>query len=107
MSVSPAAGPASQTGGSGALHGIALAGCGSALPRARIALTLARKALGFRTLMRVIGTDASIVRGSHGRLPACPADGPVFLCTDGAALRDRLAMTDVRDALLDLVAAAG
>jgi len=77
------------------------------LPRARIALTLARKALGFRTLMRVIGTDASIVRGSHGRLPACPDDGPVFLCTDGAARRDRLSMTDVRDALLDLVAAAG
>jgi len=36
VSVSPAAGPASQKGGRGALQGIALAGCGSALPRARI-----------------------------------------------------------------------
>jgi predicted AlkP superfamily pyrophosphatase or phosphodiesterase len=77
-----------------------------ALPRLRIAATLARKMLGFRTLMKVIGTDASIVRGSHGRLPARPADGPVFLCSDPGARRDRLALTDVRDTLLDLVAGA-
>lgn len=74
------------------------------LPRLRIAATLARKMLGFRTLMRVIGTDTSIIRGSHGRLPAHPADGPVFLCTDPTLRRDRLALTDVRDILLDLVA---
>jgi hypothetical protein len=54
--------------------------------------------------MNVIGTDASIVRGSHGRLPARAADGPVFLCTDPSLRRDTLAMTDVRDTLLDLVA---
>jgi predicted AlkP superfamily pyrophosphatase or phosphodiesterase len=74
------------------------------LPKVRIALKLARKTLGFRTLMDVIGTDASIVHGSHGRLPADPADGPVFLCTDPAPRRDHLALTDVRDVLLDLVA---
>ncbi|NBU42314.1 MAG: alkaline phosphatase family protein, partial [Planctomycetia bacterium] len=74
------------------------------LPKVRIALKLVRKTLGFRTLMDVIGTDASIVRGSHGRLPADPADGPVFLCTDPAPRRDHLALTDVRDVLLDLVA---
>jgi hypothetical protein len=75
-----------------------------ALPRLRIAATLARKMLGFRYLMQVIGTDASIVRGSHGRLPDRAADGPVFLCTDAAARRESLPMTDVRDTLLDLVA---
>ena len=74
-------------------------------PKLRIAWTLARKLLGFRYLMRVIGTDSRIVRGSHGRLPACDAEGPVFLCTDAAMQRDRLAMTDVRDTLLDSVAA--
>jgi hypothetical protein len=58
----------------------------------------------FRTLLDVIGTDASLVRGSHGRLPARPEDGPVFLCTDGRAARDRLAMHEVRDVLLELVA---
>lgn len=75
-----------------------------AFPKLRIALTLAKKMLGFRYLMNVIGTEASIVRGSHGRLPDRAADGPVFLCTDGPARRDALPMTDVRDTLLDLVA---
>ncbi|MFM7292001.1 MAG: alkaline phosphatase family protein, partial [Planctomycetia bacterium] len=45
-----------------------------AFPKLRIAGKLARKMLGFRYLMDVIGTDASIVRGSHGRLPARAAD---------------------------------
>ena len=74
------------------------------LPAVKIAWTLAKKKLGFRTLLDVIGTDASIVRGSHGRLPERPEDGPVFLCTDRRAARERLAMHEVRDALLDLVA---
>ena len=74
------------------------------LPAVKIAWTLAKKKLGFRTLLDVIGTDASIVRGSHGRLPERPEDGPVFLCTDGRAARDRLEMHEVRDVLLDLVA---
>jgi predicted AlkP superfamily pyrophosphatase or phosphodiesterase len=74
------------------------------LPKLKIAMALAKKSLGFRTLMKFIGTDASIVRGSHGRLPARPDDGPVFLCTDGTLSRDALAMHDIRDVLLDLVA---
>jgi len=75
------------------------------LPAARIAWTLLKKQLGFRTLLDVIGTDASLVRGSHGRLPATPAEGPVFLCTDRSFARERLEMRDVRDVLLDLVGA--
>ena len=74
-------------------------------PQLKIAATLARKALGFRTLLDVIGTDARLVRGSHGRLPATPADGPVFLSTAGSQSRESLPLTDVRDTLLDLVAA--
>ena len=74
------------------------------LPALKIAWTLAKKKLGFRTLLDVIGTDSSLVRGSHGRLPERPEDGPVFLCTDGRAARDRLEMHEVRDVLLDLVA---
>jgi hypothetical protein len=73
-------------------------------PQVKIAATVVKKTLGFRTLLDVIGTDASLVRGSHGRLPDTPEDGPVFLCTDRSAARDALAMTDVRDTLLDLVA---
>ena len=73
-------------------------------PKLRIAWTLAKKMLGFRYLMKVIGTDSGVVRGSHGRLPDRDEDGPVFLCSDPQPRRDRLAMTDVRDVLLDLVA---
>jgi predicted AlkP superfamily pyrophosphatase or phosphodiesterase len=76
------------------------------LPQLKIALTLAKKSLGFRTLLDVIGTDAALVRGSHGRLPATRDAGPVLLCTDPRLARDRLAMHEVRDVLLDLVAEA-
>jgi predicted AlkP superfamily pyrophosphatase or phosphodiesterase len=73
-------------------------------PKLRIAWTLARKALGFRYLMKVIGTDAGVIRGSHGRLPDRDEDGPMFLSSSARPARDRLPMTDVRDVLLDLVA---
>jgi hypothetical protein len=72
-------------------------------PRLKIAYALVRKSLGFRGLLDVIGTDSSLVRGSHGRLPARREDGPVFLCTDGSAARNHLEMHEVRDLLLDLV----
>jgi predicted AlkP superfamily pyrophosphatase or phosphodiesterase len=52
------------------------------LPKLRIALRLAQKACGMRYLMDVIPLDASLVRGSHGRLPDEPADGPVFLASE-------------------------
>ncbi|MEV1145776.1 alkaline phosphatase family protein, partial [Micromonospora sp. NPDC049799] len=42
------------------------------------------------------------VRGSHGRLPADPADGPVLLCSDASAARDRIAATEVKALLLHL-----
>lgn len=48
-------------------------------PRLRVAKNLAKKMLGFRYLMDVIGTDPSIVRGSHGRLPVDPERGPIFI----------------------------
>jgi hypothetical protein len=47
------------------------------------ALTVGRKLLarklGFRTLLDVIPLDASLVRGSHGRVTDRPEDGPVFM----------------------------
>jgi predicted AlkP superfamily pyrophosphatase or phosphodiesterase len=75
-------------------------------PRLRIAGKLAKKMLGFRMLMDVIGTDARLVRGSHGRLPASTEDGPVLLTSDSRSRIDHVAMTDVRDVLLDLIADA-
>jgi hypothetical protein len=74
-------------------------------PKLRVASRLARKLLGFRYYMDVIGLDASIVKGSHGRLPSPgreAEEGPVFIGSDRAFARDRLAMTDVKELLLTM-----
>lgn len=70
----------------------------------RAALALVRKKLGLRYLMNAVGLDAgaAAVRGSHGRLPDDPADGPVLLCSDPSPGRDRLAATEVKPLLLRL-----
>ncbi|MFN0245227.1 MAG: alkaline phosphatase family protein [Planctomycetota bacterium] len=49
------------------------------VPHFRIAQRLLQKQLGFRYLMDVIPLNASLVRGSHGRLPDDPRDGPIFM----------------------------
>jgi hypothetical protein len=71
----------------------------------RAAGALARWRLGLRYLMDVVGLNAgaAAVRGSHGRLPDDPADGPVLLCSDASAARDRVAATEVKDLLLTLM----
>ncbi|GGO32470.1 nucleotide pyrophosphatase/phosphodiesterase family protein [Microbispora bryophytorum] len=75
---------------------------GAAKRRAGVALL--RKKLGMRYLMNVVGLDegARAVRGSHGLLPADPADAPVLLCSDSSAARGRFEATDVKDLLLRL-----
>lgn len=52
-------------------------------PKLRIATRLAQKIVGMRYLMDVIPLDASLVKGSHGRLVEDPLDGPLFLCSEG------------------------
>jgi hypothetical protein len=52
-----------------------------ASPKLRVAMRLAQKHLGMRYLMDVIPLDATLVKGTHGRLPDDPLDGPVFLCS--------------------------
>ena len=74
-------------------------------PKLRIASRLARKLLGFRYYMDVIGLDASIVKGSHGRLPDTGfenADGPVFISSSRAIECDQIPMTRVKELLLQL-----
>ncbi|GLW66328.1 alkaline phosphatase family protein [Actinomadura rubrobrunea] len=68
----------------------------------RAALALARKKLGMRYLMNVVPLHGRLVRGSHGRLPADPADGPVLLCSDPSAARERYHATEVKQLLIDL-----
>ena len=70
-------------------------------PRMKIALTLAKKMLGFRYLMDVIPLDAMLVKGSHGRPTDSPADGPLFMTSDPGLLeRGSLKATEVFDIIL-------
>ena len=50
-----------------------------AAPKLTVAATLAKKALGFRYLMNVIPLDASLVKGSHGRITESVDDGPLLI----------------------------
>ena len=56
-----------------------------AFPKLKILATLLRKKLGFRTLMNVIPLDATLVKGSHGRIPE-PEDYPLFITQSTASL---------------------
>jgi len=73
------------------------------MPYARVGLSLARKALGFRYTMEVTPIDPTLVKGSHG-LVTGPADAPVFLTSEPRLLAGpSVAATDVRDRILDHV----
>ena len=65
-------------------------------------VALARKRLGFRYVMNVVPLDPSLVRGTHGRLPERPAEGPVMLCSDAQWGSESIAVTEVRDLLLGM-----
>jgi predicted AlkP superfamily pyrophosphatase or phosphodiesterase len=72
-----------------------------AFPKLKIASVLARKMLGFRYLMDVIPLDASLVKGSHGRIPDDPADGPILMTTAPQLIdADRVPAVGVHDLLL-------
>lgn len=68
----------------------------------RAGLGLLRKKVGLRYAMNVVPLDPSCVRGTHGRLPEDPMDGPVLLCSDPSLARDAFAATDVQPLLLEL-----
>ena len=69
--------------------------------KARAGLSLVRKKLGLRYAMKVVPLDPRWVRGSHGRLPDDPADGPVVIGTDVALRRESVAAADVHDHVLE------
>jgi predicted AlkP superfamily pyrophosphatase or phosphodiesterase len=70
------------------------------LPALKIAATLARKALGFRYLMDVIPLDATLVRGSHGRVTDSLDDGPLLISSEPNAVDGPIESTAVRDVML-------
>ncbi len=76
-------------------------------PSLRVAMALARKFLGFRYLIQVIGTDPSLVRGSHGRLYDQPEMGPLFISSNRADAADRVEATQVKQRILDILVREG
>ena len=74
-------------------------------PKLRLARRLARKKLGFRYYMDLTSLDATLVKGSHGRLPTPgreDAEAPVFISSSKAIEQDEIPMTAVKDLLLKL-----
>jgi predicted AlkP superfamily pyrophosphatase or phosphodiesterase len=56
------------------------------LPKLRVAWRLAQKKLGFRMLMDVISLDATLPKGSHGRVTDKPEQGPLFITSESGDL---------------------
>jgi hypothetical protein len=56
------------------------------LPGLKVAWTLLKRKLGFRSLLNVISLDAGLVKGSHGRLTDDPDDGPLFISSEADRL---------------------
>jgi predicted AlkP superfamily pyrophosphatase or phosphodiesterase len=76
-------------------------------PRLAVASRLAQRKLGLRVLMNVIGLDASVVKGSHGRPVDDPQDGPLIMADwPGAFAPGPVAATEVKDIALGLIFAA-
>jgi hypothetical protein len=70
-------------------------------PKFAIAWRLLKRRLGLRTLLDVIPLDASLVRGSHGRVD--PELDPILWCSEDIPMPDRLPMTSVADLIEQLV----
>jgi len=73
------------------------------LVKLHAAFRLTQKVLGLRYLMDVVSLDASLVRGSHGRVPETVNDGPVVISSERNGARERFAMTEVFPLALSLL----
>lgn len=73
-------------------------------PRLAVAWRLGKRLLGFRSLMNIIGLDASRVKGSHGRPVADVQDGPllIFDRRDTCA-SDHVKASEVKNMALDIM----
>lgn len=72
-----------------------------AMPKAKIAWTLAKRKLGMRAIMEVIGLDATLVKGSHGVAPARAAEGAMVMSSEGRLIESStIAPTAVMELVL-------
>ena len=72
------------------------------IPALKVSLALLKKHLGLRYLMNIIPLDATLVKGSHGRLTENPDKGPIFISSETELLPEGpVSATGVRDLILD------
>lgn len=70
-------------------------------PKLKIGWILLKKMLGLRYLMDVIPLDASLVKGSHGRMTDDPKAGPLVISSEPSLLGEgAVAATEVKALLL-------
>ncbi|MFT6993626.1 MAG: putative AlkP superfamily pyrophosphatase or phosphodiesterase [Maribacter sp.] len=58
------------------------------LVMAKVVGKLLKKKLGFRTVMNIIPIDATLIKGSHGRIPDDIADYPILISNNNASIKD-------------------
>ena len=71
-----------------------------AFPTTKAALRLMQKKLGFRIFMDLVPLDATLVKGTHGAIPANKDDWPLILGAINANTDESVPATSVRDLLL-------
>jgi predicted AlkP superfamily pyrophosphatase or phosphodiesterase len=70
----------------------------------KVGAKVLKKKLGFRMLMDIIPLDATLIRGSHGRYPDRPEDGPLLITRNTSALpADAISAVQVYDVMLALL----
>lgn len=67
--------------------------------KVRAGYKLLKKKMGFRYLMDVIPLDASLVKGSHGRIGTAESDHPVLITEQGHRQVNKLSATDIFDVI--------
>jgi predicted AlkP superfamily pyrophosphatase or phosphodiesterase len=73
------------------------------LIKARAAFKLLKKKIGFRTLMDFIPLDATLIKGSHGRVPDSMDEWPLLITGEHYKCPDFIESTGVYRVMLDQV----
>ena len=72
--------------------------------KAKVGMKILKKKLGFRYMMDVIPLDATLVKGSHGRIPENQLDHPVFISGNKKlSFEGRISPIDVQGLIQELV----
>jgi predicted AlkP superfamily pyrophosphatase or phosphodiesterase len=58
------------------------------LVMAKVIGKLLKKKLGFRTVMNIIPIDATLIKGSHGRIPDDLADYPILISSNNTSVKE-------------------